>query len=481
MTAPAFDILLGDCMTTMRQQPAGSVHACVTSPPYYGLRDYGLPPTDWPAVEFAPMPGLPPITIPPMRCCLGLEPDPWAFVGHLVAVFREVRRLLVDDGTAWVNMGDSYARPPTKGGSGPGGKNREWYGENYGQARGAEIPAGVKDKDLMGMPWRIAFALQADGWVLRQDVIWQKPNPMPESVRDRCTKAHEYVFLLAKRPRYWFDPEAIKEPAIHGMTPSGVGFGHGFDKAPKPRVKVPAGWATHGKQDALSWATPDAQGRGSKRNSFARETKQTAGAHGQKGQHRPDRPDVDYGHTRNKRSVWSVATNAYKGAHFATFPPKLIEPCIEASTSERGHCPDCGKRWTRQVAKRFVQQHDTSKGGAIRSSEGLDASSGWQGSPRGSTYSATTGWRPHCSCGKAPVPDVVFDPFGGTGTTAGVALAKGRSALVCELNAAYADTEMPKRIEQILAAYGKTTSPRTARGLAPINPNQQDLFDGAHA
>lgn len=167
-------ILIGDCRDRLRDMPDASVHCVVTSPPYFNLRDYGH------------------------EGQIGLEETPDAYVDRLVDVFREVRRVLRDDGTLWLNLGDSYARSPAKGGSGPGGKNREWYGDNYGQARGAEIPAGLKQKDLIGIPWRVAFALQADGWVLRQDVIWSKGNPMPESVRDRCTKSHEMVFMFAK-------------------------------------------------------------------------------------------------------------------------------------------------------------------------------------------------------------------------------------------------------------------------------------------
>ena len=294
---------VGGCIESLRRMPAESVHTCVTSPPYFGLRDYGVDGQ------------------------LGLEPTPDEFVSALVAVFREVWRVLRDDGTLWLNLGDSYARSPAKGGSGPGGKNREWYGDNYGQARGAEIPDGLKQKDLIGIPWRVAFALQADGWYLRQDIIWHKPNPMPESVRDRCTKAHEYVFLLSKSPRYYFDSAAIKEPAVKGAAGSTFNSGK---------------TATH------------QMGRSS------------------------EKERIEDG-KRNRRSVWNVATKPYAGAHFATFPPDLIEPCILAG------CPEGG---------------------------------------------------------------VALDPFGGSGTTAGVALKHGRNAILCELNAEYADL-IPNRIANI--------------------------------
>ena len=306
-------VYLGDCRESMRQMPAGSAQTCVTSPPYFGLRDYGH------------------------EGQLGLEQTPDEYVAAMVDVFREVRRVLADDGTLWLNIGDTYARPPAKGGSGPGGKNREWIGENYGQACGAEVPDGCKPKDLIGIPWMLAFALRADGWYLRQDIIWHKPNPMPESVRDRCTKAHEYVFLLSKSERYYFDSEAMKEPAVGANLHDATG---------------------RTKQRGLA-------------DTFKRKgSKRAQTIPGQSvGTHREDRPDSAHDlFTRNRRSVWTVATRPYKGAHFATYPPALIEPCILA------------------------------------------------------------GSRPG---------DLVLDPFGGSGTTAAVAIQHGRRAALCELNQDY--------------------------------------------
>ena len=300
-------ILVGDSLALLRTLPDKSVHCCVTSPPYYGLRDYGVDGQ------------------------IGLEQTPAEFIARLVEVFREVRRVLRDDGTCWVNMGDSYSS---------GG--RTWRAPDS-KAPGARAMStrpndGMKPKDLLGMPWRLAFALQDDGWYLRQDIIWHKPNPMPESVRDRCTKAHEYLFLLSKSRRYYFDSEAIREPATWGATPTGVGFGHGTDAdaRDRTRITVPKGWDTSVGEGGHGGFQKDGSDRGSKRNSFARKTKYSDGNHGQKGQHRPDRPDVDYGLTRNKRSVWSVATFGYKGAHFATFPPELIRPCILAGAARGG-------------------------------------------------------------------------------------------------------------------------------------------------
>lgn len=264
-------ISFGDCRETMRRWAADGVKAqmCVTSPPYFGLRDYGH------------------------AGQIGLEQTPDEYVSAMVEVFRCVRDVLADDGTLWLNIGDSYAR---KGGtdrkvstSAQVGSTRNTL-EQMSDRTCKASALGLKDKDLIGIPWMLAFALRSDGWYLRQDIIWHKPNPMPESVRDRCTKAHEYVFLLSKSERYFFDSEAMKEPAA---TEAG--------RAPR------------------------------RANSFARKV-ETGRPPGTPASHREDRPDVAYEGTRNRRSVWTVATRPYKGAHFATFPPALIEPCILAGS-----------------------------------------------------------------------------------------------------------------------------------------------------
>lgn len=258
-------IFQGDCMAGLRLMPDQSVNTCVTSPPYFGLRDYGH------------------------AGQIGLEETPDAFVARLVEVFREVRRVLRDDGTLWLNLGDSYARNPAKGQHKPGqsgGKNAYVYDNGNGRASATFIGNGLKEKDLIGVPWRVAFALQADGWYLRQDIIWHKPNPMPESVKDRCTKAHEYIFLLSKSDRYYFDADAIKEPSA-------------YDGPPKP-----------GKSAQTAYTgLPVHTGH--------------LGVGGRDGK-------------RNKRSVWTVTTKPYAGAHFATFPPDLIEPCVLAGSHPGG-------------------------------------------------------------------------------------------------------------------------------------------------
>lgn len=325
-----WEILQGDVRETLRALETGSVQTCVTSPPYFGLRDYGV------------------------SGQIGLEPTPAEYVEQMVAVFREVRRVLRDDGTLWLNLGDSYA---SGGGTGSQGSRGERFDRRH--TRETLMPVrkwpheAIKPKDLIGIPWRVAFALQQDGWYLRQDIIWHKSNPMPESVRDRCTKAHEYVFLLSKSERYYWDAEAMQEPANLTGKGNANGFRGGayinnstFDNA--------AGGNRTQKGDV---------GTRSKRDSFKRDgSKRAEVIPGQSvGTHRPDRPESEYDvFTRNRRSVWTVATRPYKGAHFATFPPALIEPCILAGAPFNGLVldPFTGSGTTAAVAlqhgRRFI-------------------------------------------------------------------------------------------------------------------------------
>jgi len=227
-------ILVGDVSESLRALPAQSVRCVVTSPPYFGLRDYGH------------------------EGQIGLEDTPEAFVERLVGVFREVRRVMTDDGTLWLNIGDSYG----------------------------------KGKNLVGIPWRLAFALQADGWVLRQDIIWHKPNPMPESVKDRCTKAHEYLFLLTKSPRYYFNHEAIREPCSPDMQRRAA-RGH-------------------------------TRGSGGRTDASRNDSETLRGSHAKR---------IDVSKGRTKRGVWTIPTQPYKGAHFAVFPEALVEPCVLAGSA----------------------------------------------------------------------------------------------------------------------------------------------------
>lgn len=296
----AVHILIGDCLEQLRTLPDASAHCCVTSPPYFGLRDYGV------------------------AGQIGLEASPQAFVDKLVEVFREVRRVLRDDGTLWVNLGDSYA---SQGGPGWQGKSGERSDRRFTACRntvGLREQArtafdGFKPKDLMGMPWRVAFALQADGWYLRQDIIWAKPNPMPESVRDRCTKAHEYLFLLTKAERYYFDANAISEPleesSIARLSQPNLEAQGGSNRVPGK---------TNGPMKAVGRLSPGLQSHKGTRACMKGRGEQAKVA------------EVNLVGTRNKRSVWTVATQPFKGAHFATFPPRLVEPCIKAGCPEGG-------------------------------------------------------------------------------------------------------------------------------------------------
>lgn len=295
-------IIIGDCRSTMRYWASEGVkvQTCVTSPPYFGLRDYGHPGQ------------------------LGLEQTPEQYVAAMVEVFRCVRDVLADDGTLWLNIGDSYASKP----NGPCGVPKAGSVSPHvavrtaNARRSSQVPPGLKHKDLIGIPWMLAFALRSDGWFLRQDIIWNKPNPMPESVTDRCTKAHEYLFLLSKSAQYFIDPAGMKEPA----APSSVVRWAQDVEGQRGSDRVPG--KTNGAMKAVG-------GPRSRRDSFKREdSKRAEVMPGQTiGTHRSDREESTWDTAvRNRRSVWTVATRPYKGAHFATFPPALIEPCILAGS-----------------------------------------------------------------------------------------------------------------------------------------------------
>ena len=454
-------ILVGDALARLRDLPSESVQCVVTSPPYWGLRDYGT--GTWeggdPACEHKiqrtrhatylngrgetgssctswAANGDPRRLKQQCRCGalrrdaqLGLEDEPAAYVAAMVEIFAEVRRVLRKDGTCFVNMGDCYATRP------PG--NRETAAKSSTltnperqlrvctTARGDF--GGLKPKDLVGMPWRVAFALQAAGWWLRSDIVWHKPNPMPESVRDRPTKSHEFVFLLAKAERYFFDAEAIAEPVVYGDHPR------------------------NGTPDYLQQAPgqPAQAGITKRRRSGNKERKlETPSV---PNDHRGcGVPWEDLDGRRNARTVWTIPTQPFPGAHFATFPAELARRCIAAGSSERGACPKCGAPWARVVV---------ASGGTIGCDWGANESRDVvpsKGAQRGGTERArkmqdgtyrreTTGWRPTCDCRGggdaeipyAPVPCVVLDPFGGSGTTALVANGLGRDAILIELSPEY--------------------------------------------
>ena len=372
----------------------GSVHCCVTSPPYFSLRDYGT--AKWlggdPGCEHK-KPGATKIfgnpefnenrpsreqtdTVGYRDLCgkcgatrvdsqLGLEATPDLFVAAMVRVFREVWRVLRDDGTAWVNLGDLYVST-----SGLGqGRNRDGGDgfaparANYGQLSGMKLGREYKPKDLCGIPWRVAFALQADGWYLRSDIIYAKPNPMPESVTDRPTKSHEYIFLLSKRERYFFDGDAVREKAEYGRR----------------------------EQPAFRSGQQNGDGHRSLEPGTVRGFDPESG--------------------RNIRSVWTIPSESFVGAHFATFPRKLVEPCIRAGTSQKGVCPTCGKAWERVTERATLgigytdHTEDLTKGMSAYAPQSRKMNGETLARFRDENPSSTLGWRPTCSHGNYRLRD----------------------------------------------------------------------------
>ncbi len=352
-----------DCLEFMRQMPAESVHCVVTSPPYWGLRDYGV------------------------EGQLGLEKTPEEYIAKMVEVFREVRRILRKDGTLWLNMGDSYC----------GGGRGFGYGGKQDTNKGCDgmpkstVPPGLKEKDLCMMPHRLALALQKDGWWIRSDIVWHKPNPMPESCTDRPTKSHEYIFLCTKSAKYYYDADAIRGKSVDPESFSG-------------RRERNAGTMDNTDPDNYKF-------------------------HGSIGDDGKLRSGQTYP-KRNKRSVWTIPTQAYSEAHFATFPEKLVEPCIKAGTSEKGCCPECGAPWARVVEK----DRKPTRAGHTQKTEDYNYDT-----QRHVTETKTIGWQPGCSCSKTavPVPCLVYDLFFGAGTVGLVAYKLNRHWLGTELNPEY--------------------------------------------
>jgi DNA modification methylase len=396
-----WEVREGDSLELLRAMPAESVHCVVTSPPYWGLRDYGV------------------------AGQMGLERDPNDYLEKMVEWGREIWRVLRSDGTLWLNMGDCYNA--YNGNSGPGSgidgpasrrnANRPRLETGYGLTA-----ATLKPKDLVGMPWRLALALQADGWWNRGDIIWHKPNPMPESVTDRPTRAHEYLFLMTRSERYFYDADAVREPQVTDYNGDGH---HPIPPAGGPR---PRGGVSADDYDGRKW-----QDRSD-------------------GRSRPPMTmdDRDYNPLgRNLRSVWTIPTQPYPEAHFATFPEALVEPCIKAGTSEHGCCDGCGAPFRRLVKKKpstmNIRVRDNAKGiidqksgieGKYRASQDEIASYG----PEEMGETETVGWEPTCHCEASETrPCVVLDPFCGSGTTGMVALRRGRGFIGLELNPDYCE------------------------------------------
>jgi len=424
----------GHVLEVLRTLPEESVHCVVTSPPYWGLRTYGTVPQVWSGDSSCPH-SWGTVTVPsgngqvthPMvagtlnaasatrsprastsctkcdawRGELGLEPTPELFVDHLADVFDEVRRVLRSDGTLWLNLGDTYCTHP----AGLTGARR-WktstleVRDHTGAEQAGSIdkrPPGLKEKDLIGIPWKVAFELRRRGWYLREDCIWAKKNPMPEPVRDRPTRSHEYVFLLAKSRRYFYDAEAVREPLQESSLQR---LRH---HVPNPRDN-PGYKSKHLRGDFRRFpmlANTDPKGR-------------------------------------NLRSVWQIATQPYPGAHFATFPEALAEVCIRAGSSAKGACAGCGTPWVHKVkAKGGGIGHDwhPDKSLALGRGQGIAA----PGIHDGTYRRIDLGFRQTCSCSiRSTVPCVVLDPFMGSGTVLAVARRLGRRSVGVDLNPEYA-------------------------------------------
>lgn len=462
----------GDCLTVLKQLPEASVHCVVTSPPYWSLRDYGVPPTVWggdptcehewesagsregysakkkwqhsteracdPCDRIIRMDGTSSEQGKFCRSCsawlgcLGLEPTPELYVEHLVQVFDAVRRVLRSDGTLWLNLGDCYAAGGRSGDTGEksglqGSKHHQEESklaghrvaqrQSFRRDRAAvgdvrhKQADGLKPKDLVGVPWMTAFALRARGWYLRSDIIWAKTNPMPESIKDRPTKSHEYLFLLSKTENYFYDADAIREP--HKS--------HSIARQQRAR--------TGGKN--LQAYCGDPRNR-EQRIRFDTSQFLTPGG-------------------RNRRSVWSIPTAPFPGAHFATFPPRLVEPCILAGTSEHGSCSVCGAPFRRivKLGDPIVDQQQASgadrrgeyHGSATKAYAGAGAQDPSAVKARildGMRERITVGWKPTCRHTLREIePCLVLDPFAGAGTTGMVAARLGRSFIGIELNPDY--------------------------------------------
>ena len=347
----AWQLYQGDALETLKQMEDESIHCCVTSPPYWGLRDYGCDGQ------------------------IGLEKTPEEYVSKMVEVFREVKRVLRKDGTLWLNLGDSYV---TSHAVGTKDDDTGWkhgaISKGY-QARAGGVGNGRKEKDLVGIPWMVAFALRADGWYLRSDIIWAKGNPMPESVQDRPTKSHEYIFLLSKSKKYFYDADAIAEPVTNSTI-----------------------------------------------NRLSQNIEEQAGS---------DRIPPK----RNKRTVWNINTKPFKEAHFAVFPPDLIKPCILAGTSPRA-CEICGAPWERVVEREPMEIKRSGRGVAL-GKYGKTAASGTMTKPATSVTTGWQPTCTCQNEGKGRC--IVLDPFAGAGTTLWVAEQLGVNSIGIELNPDYCD------------------------------------------
>lgn len=450
-------ILVGDVMKILSSMPQESIQTVVTSPPYWGLRDYDVPRTVWGGdpkcrhfwgPEFvkggpARAPGkttkfgnrrvlklraaLQKASMGAFCWCgawrgqLGLEPKPSLYVEHIVDVMRAVKRVLRRDGTVWLNLGDCYS---DSGRGSDTNSKLEGSRRNQEESRKVRIRetaiTGIRPKNLFLLPHRVAIALQDDGWYVRQDVVWSKPNPMPESVRDRPTRAHEYVFLLSRSERYYYDAEAIKEPVTWNAHSRGAGANK---KA--SLINRPSGW-----DPALGWQAGHSKKVGRYAQPKQNESFSTA--------------VVSLVSDRNKRSVWTVQTEPFSGAHFATFPQGLVAPCLEAGSSPKA-CAGCGAPWEREVEVWYENPGNRSGNGQKWKGMGHQPFGTGTRDVRLERKSKTKGWHPSCECfadlpeqDRPTRPCLILDPFMGSGTTALVAVKIQRDFIGIEIKKEYA-------------------------------------------
>lgn len=365
-------LFCGNSLDILKELPNESVHMCVTSPPYYMLRDYGSSAFLWPSVSYVPMVGISEVSISEIESVLGMEGSIEAYIGHLILIFREVKRVLRKDGTLWINIGDTYC-------GGRRGSKSSKQRSNVGTQTmpNSIVPMGLKNKDMMGIPWRLAFALQADGWWLRMDNIWHKTNSMPESVNDRTTRSHEYIFQLSKSNKYYFDHTSIKEPVSESTVGRGiVSFGGEKGRNYNPDKEDP-----NFRNGSEQWG---------KSFDYTKSCK--------------------YG--VNKRSVWSIPNEPFKGTHYATFPKSLVLPTILAGTSSYGCCSKCGAPYYRVIEK-TGHVNFREEAHVPGNSKTKTDSTGWK-----PTIIATDNWESSCSCESDVIPCTVLDPFMGSGRTA---------------------------------------------------------------